>query len=356
VNVSGIGAVFARGRGVGRLEEALREGWVAPSRRALPATPDGTIPVYAVDDETIADRAILRRMRRADRFTRMAVLAAWDAVKDSGIEIDGEGASLGIILATAFGPQVTAFRFLDDIIDHGDASVSPTLFSHSVHNAAASYVATALENHGPTLTVTQFGSSFHQALILARAWLHEGRCENVLVGCAEECGTVMEFICSEKLEIAEDGKIRPFEFSSSPRTVPGEGSVFLLLSREGGPRKYCELRGVFVGEEALKGEPDLRILDADGMSSDETGYRGIAGRSALIGSYSPLFGSMLTGSAFHCAVAAMMLMNQTLYACPVQDDPHGLRPCASTEGRSLETIQCVRYDCFGRRAVIELGR
>ncbi len=79
-------------------------------------------------------------------------------------------------------------------------------------------------------------------------------------------------------------------------------------------------------------------------------------RSALIGGYSPLFGSMLTGSAFHCAAAALMLRNQKLYACPVQDNPHGLRLCASTEEKELETIQCVKYDCFRERAVIELRR
>ncbi len=47
-------------------------------------------------------------------------------------------------MATAFGPHVTTFNFLDDILDHGDAAVSPTTFSNSVHNAAASYIAMAL--------------------------------------------------------------------------------------------------------------------------------------------------------------------------------------------------------------------
>jgi 3-oxoacyl-[acyl-carrier-protein] synthase II len=356
VNVSGVGVVFARGRGIGRLEGALREGWVAPPRETLLSSPEKSLPVYAVEGKTITDKVVLKKMRRADRFTKMAVLAAWDAVKDSGIDVDGGGAGLGIILATAFGPQVTAFRFLDEIIDHGDASVSPTLFSHSVHNAAASYVALALNNHGPTLTVTQFGLSFHQALVLARAWLHEERCEDVLVGSAEECGTVMEYICSKRLRIAEDGKIRPFAFSSSPLAVPGEGSVFLLLSREERRRKYCELRAVSPGNEADAGKPDLRILEADGMSLDETCYQESARHAALIGGYSPLFGSMLTGSAFHCAAAALMLRNQKLYSCPVQENPHGLRVCASTEEKNLETIQCVRYGCSRERAVIELRR
>ena len=356
MNVAGIGLVFAGGRGVGSLEEALRRGWSPPSRGEVPRPAGGVVPVYAVEEKTVKDKTVLRNMRRADRFSKMAVLAAWDAMRDGGAEAGEEEPSLGIILATAFGPQVTAFRFLDEIIDYGDANVSPTLFSHSVHNAAASYVASALGNRGPTLTVTQFESSFHQALILARAWIQEGRCENVLVGAVEECGTVMEYICGERLEIAEDGRITPFEFSSSPSAVPGEGSVFLLLRGGDGPERYCEIRGVYLDHESGEAGPDLRILDADGMSGDESCYREIAGEDVMIAGYSPLFGSMMTGSAFHCASAALMLRNQTRYACPIQDNPHGVRLCTSTEKQEIERIQCIKYSCSGEKAVIDLRR
>ena len=76
----------------------------------------------------------------------MAVLAAGDALADSGIE-DKAKRNIGMIVATAFGPHVTTFGFLDDILDHGDAAVSPTTFSNSVHNAAASYITTVPGHH-----------------------------------------------------------------------------------------------------------------------------------------------------------------------------------------------------------------
>jgi hypothetical protein len=132
--------------------------------------------------------------------------------------------------------------------------------------------------------------------------------------------------------------------------------VFLLLSREGRGKKYCELHGAFVDDEAPEGEPDLRILDADGMSEDETRYRDMADGGVLVAGYSPLFGSMLTGSAFHCASAALMLMNQTLYASPIPDNPHDVRLCASTGPKSLERIQCVSCSCLRENAVIEFRR
>jgi 3-oxoacyl-[acyl-carrier-protein] synthase II len=357
MNLAGIGVVFAGGRGVGAFEEALRQGWMPPRRSEVAtASSEGTMPVYSVEEETLKDKTILRKLRRADRFSKMAVLAACDAVKDSGIVLEEGGTSLGIILASAFGPQVTAFRFLDEIIDYGDSSVSPTLFSHSVHNAAASYVASALENRGPTLTVTQFGLSFHQALVLGQAWIQEGRCDNVLVGSVEELGTVMEFVCGQKLRIAEDGRIRPFECSPTPRAVPGEGSVFLLLGGEGGSGKYGGIRGVSFDDEPAGSSPDLCVLDADGMSEDETCYQQSAGGDVAIAGYSPLFGSMMTGSAFHCAAAALMLTKQTRYGCPVQDNPHQMRVCTSTEPCDLEAIHCVKYSCTRGRVVIALGR
>ncbi len=356
MNIVGMGAVFARGRGIGALERALERGWVAPARKQAEFSPKLQVPVYAVDAETLRDRTILRNTRRADRFSKMAVLAACDAVKDSGIEMQQGKRDFGIILATAFGPHVSGFRFLNDIIEYGEVKVSPTVFSHSVHKAAASYIALALANRGPTLTVTQFFFSFHQALALAWSWIEEGRCESVLVGSVEECGAAMEYICSRKLRIAEDGKIRSFGFSASPAAVPGEGSVFLMLSRAKTPKRYCEISNVLLGEGDCGHDADLRIVDADGMSEDETPYGELRNQDIMMAGYAPLFGSMMTGSSFHCASAALMLANQMRYACPVQENPRQIRLCTRTKHEEMKAIQCIKYGCVGEKAVVELRR
>jgi len=356
MRIAGIGLVFARGRGIGSFEAALRKGWTAPRRRKATCPAEKEMPVYYVGEDTIADKAVLKNMRRADRFSRMATLAAWDAVLDSGIGVRDENTQLGVILATALGPQATAFRFLDDIIDYGNSKVSPTLFSHSVHNAAASYIASALDNRGPTLTVTDFAFSFQQALALAWCWLEERRCANVLVGTVEECGKAMEDICRTKLRIAEDGRIRSFDFSVSPAAVPGEGSAFLMLTGDNTTRGYCDIRGVRFEDEVGAQRPDLYILDTDGMSADERPYIQLASTGVRLAGYSPIFGSMMTGSAFHCVAGALTLRNETEYGCPVQDNPHGVRLCTATRRRRLETVHCVKYDCRQGKAVIELQR
>jgi len=239
--------VCARGRG----KAAVSKDWKAPEFVEVPFQEE-PFPVYAVAAETLKDRAVLGGMRRADRFSKMAVLAAHDAM--DGIEIENLE-RVGIIFATAFGPHNTTFRFQDDIIDYGDGGVSPTVFSNSVHNAAVSYISRALGIKGPTWTVTGFRKPFEQAMQLAQAWLDEGRCDQVLLGAGDECGTVMEYICSEKLPIAADGKVAENAF------VPGEGMAFFLVD----------------------GQRDGLQLEIPRQS------------------FALLFGNMFTGSALDCA-------------------------------------------------------
>jgi 3-oxoacyl-[acyl-carrier-protein] synthase II len=355
--LAGIGIVFTRGRGVDAFETALREGWQPPEWRPVESSPGVEVPVYSVPDDMLRDRSILGKMRRTDRFSKMSVLAASDALMDSGIEISAGSHELGILLASGLGSHATAFRFLDEMITYGEAAPSPTLFSQSVQNAAASHVALHLQTHGPTMTLTQFHLSFHQAIVLASAWMQEGRCSRVLVGATEECGSVMEYVCSTRIRLARSGRIEPLRCGATPEAVPGEGSIFFLLTRDEPPRRYCELRAIDfpAAQGALAPSADLVLLDADGFTSDETSYLHAAGASP-VAAYSPVFGSMMTGTAFHCAAAALMLRAQARIACPVTQNPHGLTFPVSSEPARLEEIQCLRFDCDGRRGVVRVRR
>jgi len=356
MNINGIGTVFTRGRGIENFEEALIEGWVPPFQQSYSMLPDKSLPVYRVNKEYIVDKKLLKKTRRADKFSKMAVLAACDAVADSGLGAD-EIESAGIILSTAFGPHATTFRFLDDIMDYGDDGVSPTLFSNSVHNAAASYISSVLNIHGPTLTLTQFKSSFHQALILAELWIKQKRCNNVLVGSVDESGDVMQYICAKKLETAKDGKIRPFRFAPVSPAVPGEGAVFFLVSKQDRYKEYCTILSVTTGSSLInETTPDMYILDANGMGGDETGYLKFASSGAIITGYAPVFGSMLTGSAFNCAAGALMLKKQIKYKSPVQDNPHSVNLCLKTEPADIDDIICLNNTCNGQTGAISLLR
>ena len=344
--IRGIGIVFNRGRGIDILERALKEGRVPPDLNSM---------AYHVPDNVLLKKAGKTKMRRADRFSRMSITAALDAVSDSNIDLNKPGSSPGLILATTFGPHDTTFRYLDGILDYGHANVSPTVFSHSIHNAALSYISIALNCHSNILTVTHFIFSFHQALMLAESWIKQNQCKNVLVGCVDVCGNVMEDIAGHKLNISSQGKIKPFECSEKPSALPGEGSVFFMLSGDKGDKSYCKISSEVTDRlNIIEKKPDICILDADGMAGDESGYNLPVFRQTKTAGYSPIFGSMMINPGFSAAAGSLMIKNQISYPSPVSDNPHNMKISSQTHLSEIYRILCLRVLSNGQTGVVSL--
>ena len=353
--ILGTGIIFSQGMGVEALERALCSGWVKPSEIDVPRSEGLKRPVYQVDLDAVPDRTLLKKIRRADKLSKMSVLAAADAIADCGIA-DIHRKKVGIILATAFGAQVTTFEFLDGILDYGDTAVSPTTFSNSVHNAAASYVSSSLNIQGPTLTITQFRFSFQSALQLAQTWLAQGRCDYLLVGAVDQYGDVLGYISEQKLNTAADGRIKPFAFNPTCQ-VPGEGALFFLLGNDSTDNAYCKVNAVYTCGDPDGGKPvDINLIDADGMLPDESAYLESLTPDIHTSAYSPIFGSMMIGGAFNLAAGALMLKKQTQYAAPVQDNPHGLRLLNETRPAHIGSIRSIGCNCFGESSVVYLSK
>ncbi len=349
MNIQGIGIVFARGRGRACFENALEQGWREPTKLTVPGKRNNL--AYLVDIDAVKDKNL--KIRRADKFSKMAVLAASDALQDSPVDCTDK-ARLGVVLASAYGPHVTTFDFLDGFFDYGDTNVSPTAFSNSVHNAASSYITQALEIHGPSLTITQFHSPFQHALLMAELWLNEGHCDYCLVGAVDQYGEVLGYIQNHKLPLAGDGKIKPFNFKPTCQ-VPGEGAVFFLVGRDENKNSYCKIDDIsFNRPKKSDNHADLNIIDTNGLLSDESAYLSTVSSDIPTAAYAPLFGSMLIVSAFNMAAGALMLKNQLFYSNPVTDNPHGINLLQNQECSNITDISCVGYDCDAESSVVHL--
>lgn len=214
----------------------LGSGVITPSGRGwenqdvLAEAPSDGSHIYRLPADGLSDREVLKKLRRADRFSKMAALSGWDAIVDAGLPIAAVRAELGIIATTALGPHHTTFAFLDEILDFGDAGVSPTRFSHSVHNAAAAYVAIMLGSRGPTSTIADFTNPLHAGCLLASVWLREGRCQQALVSYTEESSWPMEYIACQLQGGERTAPLQPLHFGVDPGVLLSEGSVSLVLS------------------------------------------------------------------------------------------------------------------------------
>ena len=352
VFIEGIGIIFTRGRGLNKFEQALKDGWDEPTVSA-----DGR-KAYRVPKDALIDYNILKKVGRSDRFSRLAVFTACDAIHDSDLDIaDLDQSSIGIIIATAFGPHTTIFKVLDDIIDYGEKKVSPTTFAHSIHNAAASYVASALGCTGPVITTTQFYFSFQQALLLASSWLNEGRLKKVLVGIVDECSPIMEYICEEKLSVAHNGKMSPLSCLKRPKFVPGEGSAFFLVSQDSKKKKYGAFTEIDItGNSHGWTDVDLSIIGTNAMGGSEEVYKDILNKGIPVAAYSSIYGGFMTGNAFECATAALMLKNQTQYASPNVDRTELWNVADKSKERELNQIQCISHNNTQKRVFIKMTK
>ena len=313
MNLAGMGIVFPGGAGVDALRSALVAG-VPLQGRMLEK--EG-VPVLSVPAAAMTGNPVLAPARRADRFSKMTLLAAMEALNGCA----ADPGRTGIVLATAFGPHGTVFRYVNEMLEFGDAKASPTVFSQSVHAAAASMIAVAAKLHGPALSVADLAFPFEEALALADGWLASGRCDAVLVGAVDEVSDVLAHVVRRKWSVPADGVSRPFA-EGGPAFVPGEGAVFFRLERAGGPRVSVEDR--------VSPSATCRLLNAGALGGDDACFAKWADPAIPALCYTPLLGGTRIGAAFHLAVAALMRRDGRAFPEPAR--ARGGPPLPAPEG------------------------
>jgi len=208
------------------------------SIKDLPVSPSGDhhqLSQSKVDTSPLCDYLPKPSLRRIDHFSRMALLSAGKAIKDTDPSLFSKD-NTGVIIATGFGALQTTFSFLDSYIEKGDKLASPTHFSNSVHNAAAAHVSIGYGITGPNLTISQFDMSFISALVTAGVWLDTEKVKTVLLGTSDAFCDVLGY-CIDK-------------FSNIKKTVGysfGEGAAFFLLTKKEGQSKYGSFEDISVG-------------------------------------------------------------------------------------------------------------
>ncbi|MEA1924080.1 MAG: beta-ketoacyl synthase chain length factor [Pseudomonadota bacterium] len=312
--IHGIGPVGAFGAGLDELRSALKgEKKVEPELTEI-ETDRGiyNLPIFRASTKTLTKFIKGRELRRLDHFSRMALLGACLACENSGQMLSGE--RTGLIVASAYGASATTFSFLDSVIEGGDALASPTLFSNSVHNAAAAHIAKHLKITGPNLSLTQGRLSVPMALLTAAQWLAEGRVDTVLCGAVDEYCEVLGY-CRQSYH---NRKVPATEgnhnFSPRPDRLdgPGEGSLFFRLSRAREiEAAYGYLEKLELNSPKLPSPVPFIYSPEACAENSELGFSQFKHRLPL--DLAQICGSFPIALAFDLAAAATMLYDQTLY-------------------------------------------
>ena len=125
--------------------------------------------------------------RRMGKLLKAATVTSLKALRQAGVECPD-----AIITATAYGMLETSEKFLLDMLENGEETLSPTLFMQSTHNTIGSSIAIRTKCHGYNVTYTQGKDSLQWALRDARRLIETGRAKTVLVGCHDEATPTLQ--------------------------------------------------------------------------------------------------------------------------------------------------------------------
>jgi 3-oxoacyl-[acyl-carrier-protein] synthase II len=236
--ITGVGAVTPLGVGA----RALHERWTA----GVSGIEDG---VGACSEYEPTDHLSTKEVRRSDRFTQLALVAAQEAIDDAGW--DGppyERDRVGSVVGTGIGGIGTLEKQHLTLREQGPERVSPLAIPLLMANAASGVLAMRHGLEGQSFgTVSACAASSHSIGMAARLIAY-GDADAVVTGGSESTLTPLATAAFRRMEATSPtGVSRPFD-RRRDGFVMGEGAGILVLeeeskARERGARILGRVRG-----------------------------------------------------------------------------------------------------------------
>lgn len=220
VVITGLGAVTPLGVGA----DALHGRWAAGEVGIV----DGA---GACSDFEPKDHLSVKEVRRLDRFSQLALVAAGEALEQAGWdgELPYDSLRVGCVVATGIGGIETVETQHDVMRDRGAERVSPLGIPQYMPNAAAAAVSMKYGLQGQMYGVVSACSSGGHAVGSALRMIQYDDADAVVVGGAEATLTAFGFACFNALQaLSPTGISRPFD-RRRDGFVMGEGAGFLVL-------------------------------------------------------------------------------------------------------------------------------
>ena len=168
--------------------------------------------------------------RRMGNIMKRAIVTSLKVLKETGINHPD-----AIITGTSIGSLNYTEKFLDDLVENGEESLSPTYFTQTTHNTVSSTISIFTATHSYNTTYSHGGISFELALKDAWMQLNLGQISNALVGGHDE-------MVESYYEL-----LRKTGYVGVEGMVPcGECAMSMMLNKQVSPDNLCELAGVSI--------------------------------------------------------------------------------------------------------------
>ena len=256
VVITGAGTINPLGANVAQTLNAMREGIC------------GIGPLDILDVERLAiqiggqvknydETAHFNRQQIAlyDRFTQFTLLAAREAIGQSGLTFSGDLADQsGVILGTSGGGLNTQDENYRAVYEAGKNRVHPFIVPKLMNNAAASHVSMEWNLRGPSFTVATACASSNHAMGQAFNMVRCGMAKAMITGGSEAMLCFGGIKAWEGLRVMSKDACRPFSATRNGM-VQGEGAGVYVFenydhAKARGAEILCEVAGFAMSSDA----------------------------------------------------------------------------------------------------------
>jgi 3-oxoacyl-[acyl-carrier-protein] synthase II len=312
VVVTGLGALTPVGNTVPETWENIKKGVSgAGPITYFDATNFKTQFACEVKNFKATDFIDRKEVRKMDLYEQFAVVAAMEAVKDSGMDLETVDKNrIGVVLGVGIGGIHTFQEEISYYAKNGEQTgpkFNPFFIPKMIADIASGQISIMYGFHGPNYTTTSACASSTNAIADAFNLIRLGKANVMVTGGAEAAiceGGVGGFNAMHALSTRNDDPTRASRPFSASRDgfIMGEGAGVLILeelehAKARGAHIYCELAGVGMSADAhhiTASHPEglgahlvmsNALEDAD-MKPEDIDYINVHGTSTPVGDVS----------------------------------------------------------------------
>jgi len=248
VVVTGLGVICALGNNTSETWNAVSEGrsGIAPIRSIdlskLRFRNGAQVCGYDPSKHFEASRA-----RLLDPFSQFAVIAAREALKDSGIKLAPELCEkAAIVTGSSMGGQSTQDAGFAKLYQRNQSRVDPLVIPRAMANAGASHISMEFGITGPAYTISTACCSSNHAIGQAFWMVRNGVAELAIAGGSEAPFSFGFLKAWEALRVISPDTCRPFS-KDRRGLILGEGGAMLILE----PLAAARARGAMIHAEVV---------------------------------------------------------------------------------------------------------
>ena len=212
--------------------------------------------------------------KRIDRFVQYAVVAAMDAVKQSGLDFDKEDRSrCASIIGSGVGGLAEIEIQHQRMIDKGASRVSPFTIPKIMPNAAAGQVSIQYKLTGPSYAVSTACASASNAIYDAIGLIRRGAVDVAIAGGTEAALTrlgMAGFSAMRALSERNDAPAaasRPFDRDRDGFVLSEGAGILVLESEEHAKARGAEILGEILGAAITSDGSHITQPDEQGLEA-----------------------------------------------------------------------------------------